>query len=142
MDWSFAARVFLFACSLRSRNLVDLVDYFLRDSVRVRGWFRSRRFLYGIAGFARWIGLSLARGLVTQIDLFCHTDSTDSTDILHRFARRGYVTQIARIAQIFCLLCLQGLRHTDSTDITDFSACCARRGWRRLIRLALRAEIL
>ena len=73
------ARVFLFACSLRSRNLVDLVDYFLRDSVRVRGWFKSCRFLYGIAGCARWIGLSLARGGHTDSS-FCHTDYTDITD--------------------------------------------------------------
>ena len=54
------------------RNLVDLVDYFPSGIVRVRGWFKSCRFLYGIAGCARWMGLSLARG--------CHTDYTDITD--------------------------------------------------------------
>ena len=42
------------------RNLVNLINLFLRDSVRVRG-LESCRFLYGIAGCARWIGLSLAR---------------------------------------------------------------------------------
>jgi hypothetical protein len=37
--------LFFFSCSLRSRDLVDLVDYFLSGIFfRVRGWFRSGRF--------------------------------------------------------------------------------------------------
>ena len=76
-------RVFLFACSLRSRNLGNLVDYFLRDSVRVRGWFKSCRFLYGIAGCARWIGLSLARGVLFA----CSLRSRNLVDLVDYFLR-------------------------------------------------------
>ena len=47
---------FLFACSLRERNLVNLVDYFrLRRDVRVRGWRESGRFFLGYRCCARWI---------------------------------------------------------------------------------------
>ena len=113
-------RVFLFACSLRSRNLVDLINLFLRDSVRVRGWFKSCRFLYGIAGCARWIGLSLARG-VTQISQIpqiishccarggvCHTESTENTEIIallrsrffsHRYHRYHRFFRVAALAR-------------------------------------------
>ena len=81
------------------RNLVILINLFLRDSVRVRG-LESCRFLYGIAGCARWIGLSLARGGHTDSS-FCHTDITDTTDYFALLRSRFfYVTQITRISQI------------------------------------------
>ena len=73
------ARVFLFACSLRSRNPVNLVDYFPSGIFSGCGYFNLVDFLQGIAGCARWIGLSLARGGHTDSS-FCHTDITDTTD--------------------------------------------------------------
>ena len=100
------------------RDLVDLVDYFPSGIVRVRGWFKSCRFLYGIAGCARWIGLSLARG-VTQISqipqiilhrcargFLWHTDITDTTDYFASLRSRFfYATQITRISQIISHRC-------------------------------------
>jgi len=99
------------------RDLVDLINLFLRDSVRVRGQFRSSRFLYGIAGCARWMGFSLARG-VTQI-------SQIPQIISHRCARGGGVwhTEITEFTVIIALLRSRFfLCHTDYTDITDYFA--------------------
>ena len=83
------------------RDLVDLVDYFPSGIFSGCGYFNLVDFLQGIAGCARWIGLSLARG--------CHTDSTDSTDF-----------SVSR--------CLQGLARTyspcpagrDLVDLVDY----------------------
>ena len=110
------ARVFLFACSLRSRNPVNLVDYFPSGIFSGCGYFNLVDFLQGIAGCARWIGLSLARG-VTQISqipqiflhrcargFLWHTDITDTTDYFASLRSRFF-------------LC-----HTDYTDITDYFA--------------------
>ena len=92
------------------RDLVDLVDYFPSGIFSGCGYFNLVDFLQGIAGCARWIGLSLARGGHTDSS-FCHTDITDSTDyfaslrsrvfMAHRYHRYHRLFRIAALAEVY-----------------------------------------
>ena len=96
------------------RDLVNLVDYFPSGIFSGCGYFNLVDFLQGIAGCARWMGFSLARG-VTQISqipqIISHrcargggygTQKSRNSQKLSHCSARGffYVTQITRISQI------------------------------------------
>ena len=137
------------------RNLVNLINLFLRDSVRVRG-LESCRFLYGIAGCARWIGLSLARtdspcpagrDLVNLVDyypsgIFSGCGYFNLVDFLQGIAgcARWIGLSLARGGHTDSSFC-----HTDITDTTDYFASLRSRfffmshrlhGYHRLFRIA------